>query len=451
MVGYAPSNAYSAGLGLFLGNVFGRSAAEISAGVTPTNYEFPVGNIRRYGADPTGVALCNAALTEAKAVSKTVMIPAGTFRVEAYDLQDLRLIGCNSDGANYGTADVSVIQGSGDIFTNANNFSLEFLTIKNTSAGTPGKLISVKDIDTSIGPIRNCRFLRANYHIYQSSTTRTIVGAAISGCLFREALIYSRYYANQGLFQYSEIDCYTGPNKRGLFVQNTSTALIAASVFEFQDEGAVYVDNTVMFADAIKGLKFQNIHFEQNGNVTPSADVTIHVTNSLSRIEFDCCGFYASTLPGNVDLAGCADARIFEHECNGISYNNVGTAKVTQINAKIAGETSGVRVTSSDIKVIGGKFVGNQGVTAQDGISARIFGAATPTPVPAPTANSATLVVARDITTNGAALLLLTPTTVNVVSSSLTSIVFTVVAGFLNGQTTGGSSFRDLYFNHVST
>jgi hypothetical protein len=38
------------------GSVYHRTLAERTAGVTPTKYEFPPGDVRRYGGDPTGVA-----------------------------------------------------------------------------------------------------------------------------------------------------------------------------------------------------------------------------------------------------------------------------------------------------------------------------------------------------------------------------------------------------------
>jgi hypothetical protein len=407
-------------------------------------------SIMDFGADNTGVALCNTALDLAKAKSTTVYLPRGTYRLEGYNLQGMRLVGDTPIGANYGVWN-TVIEGSGDIFTDANNFSLYGLVIRNSTSGTAGKLLQIKDIDTGIGPIENCVFLKATHHIYHSSATRTIVGAAIRGCLFREATVYSRYYANQGLFQYSEYDCYTTANGRGMFIQSTSTGLIAASVFEFNDEGAVYVVNTASASPVIRGLKFQNVHFEGNGAVTPSSDITMNVTPSLSRLELDCCGFYSPSVASTVDLTGCADARVYEHECIGVTYGGVGAAKIVQVNAVVAGETSGVRVTGSDIKAISGRIVGNGGFTAGNGLAVTITGSATPTPVPAPGTSAATMVLVRDTTTNGVGILMLTPSTVTVVASTLATITFTIVAGFLNGQTTGGASSRTLFFNYFST
>lgn len=55
MVGYLPSVAYTAGVGLYLNYIFGRSAEEIAAGVTPSNYRYPPNHAMRYGATFDGV------------------------------------------------------------------------------------------------------------------------------------------------------------------------------------------------------------------------------------------------------------------------------------------------------------------------------------------------------------------------------------------------------------
>jgi hypothetical protein len=409
-----------------------------------------VANILDFGADPTGVALCNSALDAAKAVCNTVYFPPGTFRIENYNLEDLRLVGAGGDGPNYGVF-TTIIEGSGDIFVDANNFSMRNLAIRNTAAGTLGKLIQVKDIDTGIGPILSCQFLRAAYHIYHQSATHTIVGATIQQCLFREATIYSRYYENQGLFQYSEIDCYTQANRRGLFIKSTSTAAILASVFEFHTEGAIYVVNTTVFSDVIRGLKFQNIHFENNGTVTPSPDVTINVTLSLAKVEFDNCGFYASTLAGNVDCTGSSDLRIFEHNCTAVSYNSSAGTKVTIVNPRIVGQTDGVYTVGQSIRTVGSPFISDKGFIANGEIFVVISGSVTLTPVLAPAAQQAAMILVRDQTTSGVAILMMTDTVVTVVSSTLTSIAFSISSGYLAANTTGGTASRNLAFNYIRT
>ncbi len=56
LVGYNPALAYASGIGRFLNFIHARTADEIAASITPTNYAFPPGDPRRYGAagDCTG-------------------------------------------------------------------------------------------------------------------------------------------------------------------------------------------------------------------------------------------------------------------------------------------------------------------------------------------------------------------------------------------------------------
>ena len=62
LVGYAPTTAYSSGIGQWLNIRGARSAVEISAGVTPTLYQYDEGDIRRYGAVLDGTTSDSAAL-----------------------------------------------------------------------------------------------------------------------------------------------------------------------------------------------------------------------------------------------------------------------------------------------------------------------------------------------------------------------------------------------------
>jgi hypothetical protein len=60
-----------------------RTAAEITAGVTPTNLSYPPGDVRRYGADPTGSADSTTAIQSALNVNQAVYLPAGTYKTSA--------------------------------------------------------------------------------------------------------------------------------------------------------------------------------------------------------------------------------------------------------------------------------------------------------------------------------------------------------------------------------
>lgn len=70
---------------------YAQTAAEVSAGITPSNYSYPSGNVLRYGADPTGTNDSTTAIQNAVNVaiyftssstsgSAVVTLPAGTYK-----------------------------------------------------------------------------------------------------------------------------------------------------------------------------------------------------------------------------------------------------------------------------------------------------------------------------------------------------------------------------------
>jgi hypothetical protein len=89
-----------------------RTAAEIAAGVTPTNYVYPPGDARRYGADLTGVADSTAALQAAinSSAGAFVYLPNGTYKITSLTaVANLRLTGQSRNGVtiNASTAGVA--------------------------------------------------------------------------------------------------------------------------------------------------------------------------------------------------------------------------------------------------------------------------------------------------------------------------------------------------------
>jgi parallel beta-helix repeat protein len=58
---------------------FARTAAEAAAGIAPTNYSYSPGDVRRYGADPTGIQNSSTSLTNALLSNSSVYIPAGAY------------------------------------------------------------------------------------------------------------------------------------------------------------------------------------------------------------------------------------------------------------------------------------------------------------------------------------------------------------------------------------
>lgn len=87
-----------------------RSAAEIAAGVTPVNYSYAPGDVRRYGADPTGVADSATALLNASKCNGAVYIPDGTFKVAS------QVTITNANVYFYGNGRSSILQASAASF-----------------------------------------------------------------------------------------------------------------------------------------------------------------------------------------------------------------------------------------------------------------------------------------------------------------------------------------------
>jgi Pectate lyase superfamily protein len=62
---------------------YARTAPEIAAGVMPTNLAYPQGDVRRYGADPTGSADSTTGIQNALNVGQAVYIAGGTYKITA--------------------------------------------------------------------------------------------------------------------------------------------------------------------------------------------------------------------------------------------------------------------------------------------------------------------------------------------------------------------------------
>lgn len=90
LIGYNPVQAYSQGLGQFLNYIFGRTAAEVAAGVLPTNYAFFPGDPRRYGAVGDGSTDNVVAFTKWCKVGGRMHLPAGIWHSTGNDGAALR-------------------------------------------------------------------------------------------------------------------------------------------------------------------------------------------------------------------------------------------------------------------------------------------------------------------------------------------------------------------------
>lgn len=105
LVAYNPALAYAAGFGQFLNYTFGRTARETAVSVTPVNYQYREGDVRRYGAVGDGTTVDDTAFANwALVVSGRtgyIPIPSVAYRLNTGILFDAltNIIGENKDAS----------------------------------------------------------------------------------------------------------------------------------------------------------------------------------------------------------------------------------------------------------------------------------------------------------------------------------------------------------------
>ena len=76
-----------------ISRIYKRTAAEIAAGVTPTDTSYPAGDVRRYGADPTGATDARTAIQNAIASNEVITFPDGDYLITGAASADAYLNG----------------------------------------------------------------------------------------------------------------------------------------------------------------------------------------------------------------------------------------------------------------------------------------------------------------------------------------------------------------------
>lgn len=112
------------------------TTAELAAGVTPKNNTYPPGDVRRYGADPTGAADSTTAIQSALNVAQAVYIPSGQYYITAALTNGVPGRRIHGDGPS-----LSVLKPSGPIDTLINTAPLSSVLIENLGiSGDPATL-----------------------------------------------------------------------------------------------------------------------------------------------------------------------------------------------------------------------------------------------------------------------------------------------------------------------
>jgi hypothetical protein len=105
---------------------YARTAAEIAAGVTPTNLAYQQGDVRRYGADPTGATDSTGGIQNALNVGQDVYIAAGTYVITSALSNSVAGRRIHGDGPK-----VSILKPTGAINTLVNSAALNMALMDN--------------------------------------------------------------------------------------------------------------------------------------------------------------------------------------------------------------------------------------------------------------------------------------------------------------------------------
>lgn len=284
---FTESASWYSGSGTVVANsVIGpnRTAAEIAAGVTPTNYAYEPGNVLRYGALGDDSTDSTTAFNNAIASNERVYVPVGTYRLTALDAIDDRCV-IYGDGATsilkFNTTGVGlsfdISPGLGNpqgesftvrdlAFTNVTNTPAAFIQNGATSNGTVNGLIercyfsscaATYCIDAFIGyglKIRNCVFA-------------TVTGSAIR---LQDSLNQATGYSFVASIDGCDI---TSPSLHGIVIEGAQVLGISNTVIEDCGGKGVYVlalTNTVQAWN----IHLDNVYFEANtGTDIDLADV----------------------------------------------------------------------------------------------------------------------------------------------------------------------------------
>lgn len=232
-----------------------------------------------FNAKGDGIADDTHAFAAAKAVSNTIHVPPGVFRISRFDGSNVSLVGSGRG--------VTTIQGDGDLVVNATRFNLERVTIRNTK--TRGKLVSLGG-----GPnIERSRFADVEFgmaasHVY---VDRVCVDWLFESCRFNDASNVSRHL--KAAWALKEIGCYSWYNSVGLRITGGTTISSVGCVYEYNTRQAV-----ILSAEAggtINNVLFQGTHFESNGTRggTESVRLETLAAERIRNVSFTSCTFLA--------------------------------------------------------------------------------------------------------------------------------------------------------------
>ena len=437
--------------------------------------------------DPTGTYDSTLGFQAAyNSGAKTIRVPDGIYLFGTGGLKlaitsAVRFVG---DSQRYSIISINNTSGDGILVNTTDIVSFENLTFGSQVVRTAGSYITVtapSGLGNTGSSFYNCNFTNAynglnflnafNWKVVNctfSSYTATVVFVAnglyydhgdssITGCLFYgidTAHGYGIYQTSSGGLRVTNNKFLSGITH---YYQNI-TAGASTSILIFANNSCEYSGGSnIVFANAAtSSFLLPQIVNNEISVTAGQTGITLQTVSGGTLSNF--------VIGGNIfNLASGATTGIYAGYVSGLTilpnhFTVAGATSGTGINISANVGTGNIQVQSffnlsskvsnSNVNVTDLNNVTN--FASPGGLSASIN--ATPSAITTMgTQYAAQLLVVKDFTTSGAALLLLTDVAVNVISSTLTSISFTTYGGNLLAATTGGASSRTLFMVKLST
>lgn len=288
-----------------------RTTAEIAAGITPTNFAYFEGDIRRYGALTSAannaVAINNALLVSANGGS-AAFIPAGTWPCTA-------ALAATLTSSLYGLGQASVLaftSSDGIVFTNQGNvncarFFRDF-TISGTTVTTNA---AIKALMTAGSGNRVTGILFQNISI-TGGFQYMVYGYGYYQCVF---------HAVQGV-----------NNTNGFYFVEQSVKVLLVGCAAVRSPGAVAGDGSVgLFCGVLGGVRAQDV--KAIGCYFYAHDINVQASNvllfGLDACDIDNCattGVRLTTVNGGCVVRSCWVATLAATATNGILVDALGSA-----------------------------------------------------------------------------------------------------------------------------
>lgn len=310
------------------GNIgfYDETAAETAAGITPVAPVWPPGDVRRYGADPTGVSDSGTAINNAflASVNGTVVsFPKGTFTV-AGTLTLANRTGVVVRGANgYGTtADATLIKftqtGAADCLTatHTQGITLEDLQLIYTSGSYVGTVLNMSGTSAANPSSRNI----VNRCSIGGSGTNTAsvllsldkaINCRVNNCEFYGAAVPIQGQANAGgsFSNANQVRSCDFSNFTAVAIRNLGDGwLINGNTFEPSSAGGAFAIQTVSAAPSygveISGNWFGDATASNFGWITLVSTNGVHIAGNYFTTNT------GPTVGVGVYLTGCSGVSI---------------------------------------------------------------------------------------------------------------------------------------------